>query len=192
MALSRFQRAAEEAAERLCDFHGCEHGGAYRAPKSPATLTEHFWFCLDHVREYNKSWDYFSEMSPDEIEKYQRDDVTGHRPTWRIGVNGAANSAGGIHDGIGIFEAGGLNFADGRHDGRMDRAGELMPLPAAQRRALAEMNLDPSASLEEIKTRYKELAKKCHPDLNGGDSAAEERFKAVNQAYTYLLNCGNI
>jgi len=185
MALSRFQRAAEEAAEQLCDYHGCEEGGAYRAPKSPSTLTEHFWFCLDHVREYNKSWDYFSGMSPDEIDKYQRDDVTGHRPTWRIGVNGAANSDTEIRDDFDIFEAGGLN-----NNAQADRSGAAKPLPAPQRTALAEMNLDPSAGLEEIKTRYKELAKKYHPDLNGGESAAEERFKAVNQAYTYLLNCG--
>jgi DnaJ-domain-containing protein 1 len=185
MALSRFQRAAEEAAERPCDHTGCEAGGAYRAPKSPSALNDHYWFCLDHVREYNKSWNYFSDMSPDEIEKYQRDDVTGHRPTWRIGVNGAANSDDNIRDDLGVFEAGGLNFGD-----QAEQRDFLKPLPAPQRDALAEMNLDPSASLEEIKARYKELAKKFHPDLNAGDTQAEEQFKSVNQAYTYLLGCG--
>jgi len=185
MALSRFQRAAEEAAERSCDYHECEAGGAYRAPKSPTTLNDHFWFCLDHVREYNKSWDFFSDMSADEIEKYQRDDVTGHRPTWRIGVNGAANGEGDIRDDLGVFEAAGLNF-----NRQSEGEGYLKPLPAPQRDALAEMNLDPGVSLEEIKTRYKELAKKHHPDMNGGDSRAEEQFKTVNRAYSYLLNCG--
>lgn len=185
MALSRFQRAAEEAAQRTCDYAGCEAGGAYRAPKSPSALNDHFWFCLDHVREYNKSWNFFSDMSADEIEKYQRDDVTGHRPTWRIGMNGAANGDGEIRDDLDLFGAGGLNF-----DNQSERGGYLKPLPAPQREALAEMNLDPSAGLEEIKTRYKELAKKYHPDLNGGESAAEERFKSLNRAYTYLLGCG--
>jgi curved DNA-binding protein CbpA len=185
MALSRFQRAAEEAAERPCDHNDCPGDGTYRAPKSPSALNEHFWFCLDHVREYNKSWDYFSDMSPDEIEKYQRDDITGHRPTWRIGMNGAANGDKKLRDDFGVFAIGGRNF-----DARSKGGDYLKPLPTPQRDALAEMNLDPSASLEEIKTRYKALAKKYHPDVNGDDHSAEEQFKSVNQAYTYLLNCG--
>jgi curved DNA-binding protein CbpA len=44
--------------------------------------------------------------------------------------------------------------------------------------------------LHKIKRRYKELAKRLHPDLTGGDPQAEERFKKVNQAYEYLLTCG--
>ena len=34
-----------------------------------------------------------------------------------------------------------------------------------------------------VKTRYKELAKRHHPDANGGDKAAEERLKTINIAY---------
>ncbi|MBM3555349.1 MAG: J domain-containing protein, partial [Alphaproteobacteria bacterium] len=41
-----------------------------------------------------------------------------------------------------------------------------------------------------LKQRYKELAKRLHPDLNGGDAVAEERLKQVNQAYAFLLTRG--
>ena len=34
-----------------------------------------------------------------------------------------------------------------------------------------------------MKTRYKELAKRHHPDANGGDRDAEERLKTINLAY---------
>ena len=40
-----------------------------------------------------------------------------------------------------------------------------------------------TADLNEIKKAYRRLAKKCHPDHNPGDTAAEERFKEVSEAY---------
>ena len=56
--------------------------------------------------------------------------------------------------------------------------------------ALATLGVEPPITLADIKSRYKTLAKKYHPDRSGGDKKAEERFKEVNQAYTYLLSCG--
>jgi molecular chaperone DnaJ len=43
-----------------------------------------------------------------------------------------------------------------------------------------------SAGGEEIRKAYRRLARKCHPDLNPGDKAAEERFKKVQEAYDVL------
>jgi curved DNA-binding protein CbpA len=37
-----------------------------------------------------------------------------------------------------------------------------------------------------LKARYKELVKRHHPDAHGGDKAAEERLKVINQAYSTL------
>ena len=47
-----------------------------------------------------------------------------------------------------------------------------------------------SASKEEVKKAYRKLAVKFHPDKNPGKKEAEERFKAINEAYQYLKNCG--
>jgi len=43
-----------------------------------------------------------------------------------------------------------------------------------------------SASADEIKKSYRKLARKYHPDANKGDSAAEEKFKEISEAYNVL------
>ncbi|MBQ8149719.1 MAG: J domain-containing protein [Clostridia bacterium] len=49
------------------------------------------------------------------------------------------------------------------------------------------LGLSPGASDDEIKAAYRKLAKKYHPDLNGGSAEAERKMKEVNDAYTYLI-----
>jgi DnaJ-class molecular chaperone len=51
---------------------------------------------------------------------------------------------------------------------------------------MAIFNLSHPITLADVKTRYKELVKRHHPDANGGDKQAEERFKLITQAYTVL------
>ena len=48
------------------------------------------------------------------------------------------------------------------------------------------LDVDPSATQEELKAAYRRQAKKFHPDRNGGDPAAEERFKDIVEAYRIL------
>ena len=47
------------------------------------------------------------------------------------------------------------------------------------------------ASDKEIKSAYRKLAKGLHPDLNPGDTAAEERFKSISAAYNFLKDKDN-
>jgi hypothetical protein len=175
----------EQAQRRSCDWPGCACPGEYRAPRSRARLREFYLFCLDHVRAYNRAWDFFSGMSQHEIEAYLREDVTWHRPTWPIG-NGAPLHGDGWRwqDPYELFLNGsGTNGTQGASewDRRERRLGRT-------ERMLAVLDLPADATLQELKARYKQLAKRHHPDLHGGDKNAEERLKLINEAYTYLMD----
>jgi hypothetical protein len=154
---------------RCCMAEGCLAPGEYRAPKSRDRLNEYYWFCLDHVRLYNATWDYCKGLDPNAIERELRMDATWRRPSWPLGLGMD------IHDPLGLL-------------GGEQRRSQDRPLPAAspEARALAVLELPVGVSFEEVRSRYKTLVKQLHPDANGGDRAAEDRLKVVNQAYGTL------
>lgn len=173
-----------------CQWDGCSEAGTHRAPVGRMKEGEYFQFCFNHVREYNKNFNYFSGLADSEIARYQKEALTGHRPTWKIGANSEAWAApdfseyrsghAGYHkrvrDPYNLF--GGGNAPPGR---------KAKPLEA---KALETLGLDTKATGADIKSRYKQLVKRHHPDTNGGDRGSEERFRDVIQAYRVLKQAG--
>jgi hypothetical protein len=173
---------------RPCAWKDCKGEGAFRVPKSRERLNEHLWFCLEHAREHNETWNYFHGMSEPEIEAFVIDAVTGHRPTWPLGKRAAQPH--GKHDPK-FRDAHRLFGSAYEQEGRTEaNARGTRALTALQIRALDVLNLEADASLHQIKARYKELVKRFHPDANGGDRGSEERLKRVIQAYGVLRASG--
>src|SRR5437667_478255 len=81
------------ADDTACDWPGCAAAATHRAPKGRLREGQYWRFCLDHVREYNHSYNYFAGMSDDAVARFQKDAVTGHRPTWKMGVDGRRRTA---------------------------------------------------------------------------------------------------
>jgi DnaJ-class molecular chaperone len=59
-----------------------------------------------------------------------------------------------------------------------------------ERKALETLGLPQAATKEEIKSRFKELVKRHHPDTNGGHRGSEDRLREIIQAYNYLKQAG--
>ncbi|HEV7254242.1 MAG TPA: J domain-containing protein [Mesorhizobium sp.] len=177
------------AAGPLCQWDGCEAPSTHRAPVGRMREGEYFRFCFDHVREYNKGYNYFSGLGDGEIARFQKEALTGHRPTWRMGTSG--------HWGTRAAD----DFAPRRAGRRMrdpfnlfgDKEKEA-PRPRKVRtlegKALDTLGLEQNASADAIKARYKELVKRHHPDANGGDRGSEDRLRDVLQAYRTLRGAG--
>src|SRR5262245_48015953 len=180
----------------VCDWSGCRQPATHRAPKGRLREGEYWRFCLDHVREYNHSYNFFAGMSDEAVARYQKDAVTGHRPTWRMGVNGR-NASGGtssenpfdaFQDPFGVFRELGGGGGRWREAGRS--APEGRPVRNAERKAFDVLGLETDASPADIKARFKMLVKRHHPDANGGDRSNEERLREIIQAYNYLKSTG--
>ncbi|MBL6927600.1 MAG: J domain-containing protein [Rhodospirillales bacterium] len=175
---------AEATRERVCDWPGCDEQGEHRAPKSRTHLNEFSFFCLDHIRQFNKSWNYYEGMSEGDIEKEIRKDTIGRRPTWPFGARSAAfrfaRGQFGDADTFGLF--------DDEDDTDGQSAGSRQWAPGSpEESAMVVLDLTAPVTVEDVKTRYKKLVKRHHPDANGGDKAAEERFKQINLAYHTIM-----
>ena len=171
------------AAGPCCAWPGCSASGNYPAPHSPRDLRRFIWFCLEHIREYNKSWNYFAGMNEHEIEAHRRADTTWHRPSWRFGTAGIDETS-RFRDPFGFFKSGEAGANPNPGDAGHAHAGHGSGKGG---RMMAVLDLEAGFTLEELKRRYKTLVKRHHPDLHGGDRAAEERLKQINEAYTYLV-----
>lgn len=162
---------------RPCDLPGCTAPGEYRAPRSRQALNEYWWFCLEHVRAYNASWDFYKGMSPAQIEAQLRADTSWQRPTWPLGRLGAAPvPEEALRDPLSILAA--------LHE--RPRRAPANKAPSELREPLATLGLAWPVTMEQLKSRYHDLAKRHHPDANNGDRAAEERLKTINLAYAAL------
>jgi hypothetical protein len=166
-----------------CDHPGCAEAGEFRAPMGWRREGEYFCFCLDHVREYNASYNYFNGMTPEAVALYQRDASVGHRPTWTMG-----------HGVLSGFQARGddpSRFADplnifGRRRAQSPPEPQKPRHGIAAKRALDQLGLDETADSGTIRTRYKDMVKRLHPDANGGDRSLEDKLREIIRAYNYL------
>ncbi len=196
------QREREEEASKTrhpkCQWKGCGRPAPHRAPKGRGKDGEYFAFCIEHVRAYNASYNYFDGMSDSEVTDFQKDAMTGHRPTWKVGANSWAH--GTRERAQGFTEAGSAGFqSQDPHGLFASRARQARDEPAEERRrhlrpierkSLDALHLPHSASKEEIKSRFKELVKRHHPDANGGDTRSEDKLREIIQAYNYLKQSG--
>lgn len=187
----RGMSGAFETSSRVCEYEGCQQPGKYRAPKHPDNLEEFYWYCIDHVRQYNLKWNFFQNHSEEELEIQFAADRVWDRPTKPFGKKGqtkqgAENEAKawarlGIDD---PHEVLGVNATQNPGSGR----GQVIArrLPPTERRALDVLDAKDDWTKAEIRKAYKGLVKDLHPDLNGGNREDEDRLQEVVWAWDQI------
>jgi hypothetical protein len=159
-----------------CNWSSCTELGEYKAPAKHSD--GYLWFCEEHVKEYNKKWDFFEGMSQAQIEDFVFQDIIGHRKTQKFGsmdnfFHELWNNA--IEDEL-------LNIS--KFKSTLDRGSQKYT--EKQIEALKKMDLKPNISWVAVKEQFKKLVKKYHPDMNAGDTKYEEKLKEITIAYSYL------
>ncbi len=191
IARERPSPAREE--EPVCEAPGCNRPATHRAPKGRRREGQYFRFCLDHVRDYNRSYNWFEGMSDEDMAAWMASRTTGHRPTWSMASNGHGHGrTGGGHE-FGFkadFFIDPFDLFAGSGNGASTATPERRRVGNAERRSLDALGLDETASGAEIKARYKELVKRHHPDANGGDRSKEGRLRQIIEAYATLKASG--
>ena len=173
----------EKTHYKKCDSPKCNEKGEYKAPKSRVMLNEYFYFCLNHIKEYNKSWDFYKGMSVEQIESSMRSDTFWDRPSWPL-----KNSFKNIFDEFNEYIEDFVKTDDEKiNDAYFKNKLLDENLTLEEAKALKELDLKMPISLEKIKKNYKKLVKIFHPDVNGNNKDAEEKFKQINESYKLLL-----
>ncbi|MEM9011484.1 MAG: DnaJ domain-containing protein [Pseudomonadota bacterium] len=180
---------------RVCEHPNCSAPGLYRAPAAPDRLDEFRWFCLDHVREYNRSWNYFRNASQDELEQALNANVW-DRPTWKFGegpkrVDGQhGHSEGNAWRRLGFDDPLDLLGENAtRNPGAAAQQAQARPvrrLPQTERRALDILGARDDQSKTEIRKMYVSLVKDLHPDVNAGRRDDEDRLREVVWAWDQI------
>ena len=176
---------SDESEHPACDMPGCEEPGKHRAPKSRYSpiAKDYYHFCQGHAAQYNKQWNYFDGMSDMEMEIYWENLDTDHRPTWK-------RERAGEYTPESLYKSFTRKFGDvfGGKGATVDDMASQIPAPSRKvTLALRAMELSWPVTKEQLKSQFKTLVKKYHPDVNQ-DELAEDRFKRITEAYTIIMS----
>ena len=164
--------------KNICEWDRCKKVGKFKAPAEKDNSKNFKWLCEEHIKQFNKNWNYFEGMSQNEIESFLKSDITWHRPTQSFGSNDNFfnilwNNA--LSDKFKIFSnTQSVGFNSKRKLDKKDKD------------ALQIMGLELNSDWETIQKKFKTLVKKFHPDKHSGNKQYEDKLKKITLAYSHL------
>ena len=139
---------------------------------------------MEHVREYNLTWNFFENHTPKQFDDQVNADKTWNRKTKPFRDQGRESEQKawarlGINDPLDVL---------GEKGTREDVRGAIYSkrLGATERRAIEILESRDSMSKAEIRKQYKKLVKDLHPDMNGGERTDEDRLQEVVWAWDQI------
>ena len=164
--------------ENICEWQNCKESGKFKAPLEKDNSKNHKWLCEEHIKLFNKNWNYFEGMSQNEIEVFLKSDLTWHRPTQKFGssdnfFNVLWNNA--LSDKFNFFN----------QEKNIDTF-KNKKLSEKDRDAFKIMGLELDTDWPIIQKKFKTLVKKFHPDKHSGNKQYEDKLKKITLAYSHL------
>jgi len=163
--------------KNICEWQNCNELGQFKAPAEKDNSKNFRWFCEEHVKQFNKKWDYFDGMSQNEIENFLKSDLTWHRPTQKFGSNDNFFNVlwnNTLNDKFKIFNNENPHNVNNRNFCEKDKD------------AFRIMDLKLGDDWLTIQKKFKFLVKKFHPDRNSGNKKFEDKLKKITMAYSHL------
>ena len=164
--------------ENICEWENCKESGKFKAPQEKDNSKNYKWLCKEHIKLFNKNWNYFEGMSQDEIEGFLKSDLTWHRPTQKFAssdnfFNILWNNA--LSDKFNFFK-----------QEKMTNGFTVRKLSEKDKDAFRILELELNADWLIIQKKFKTLVKKFHPDRNAGNKKFEDKLKKITLAYSHL------
>ena len=163
--------------KNICDWDKCKEIGLYKAPVERDNSKKFRLLCLTHIKEFNKNWNYFSNMSETEIEYFIKSDLTWHKPT---------KSFGSSENFFKILWKNTLNDKTKFFENSSFKDFKKSTLSQKDRHALEVLGLRGETKWPDIQKKFKTLVKKYHPDKNQGSKKYEDLLKKITLAYSQL------
>ncbi len=162
--------------KNICEWSNCKEVGKFKAPTEKDNIRNCQWLCKEHIKLFNKSWNYFEGMTQREIENFLKSDLTWHRPTQKFGsvdnfFNILWNHA--LSDKFKIFE-------------KENSYRKNKNLCEKDKDAFKIMGLKFNADWASVQKKFKSLVKKFHPDKHSGSKEYEDKLKKITMAYSHL------
>ena len=164
--------------KNICDWNNCFEIGKYKAPVEKDNSRKFKLLCLNHIKEFNKNWNYFTGMNDEQIYDFLKSDITWHKPTqsfsssdnfFKILWNNALkdeNKKSMLNNSLNYMKQIKFDHKDIK--------------------AFSILEISVGLKWEKIQKKFKSLVKKFHPDMNSGNKKYEEKLKLITLAYTQL------
>ena len=163
--------------KNICEWSKCKKTGVYKAPVEKDNSKKFKLLCLEHIKVFNKSWNYFADMKEEEIENFIKSDLTWHKPT---------KSFGSSENFFRILWVNALDDKPGMFKDSIFKNFKKSKLSDKDRDALKILGLKNDTNWSDIQKRFKMLVKKYHPDKNQGSRKYEDILKKITLAYSQL------
>ena len=166
--------------KNICDWKNCNKEGQYKAPIEKDNSKKYRLLCLEHVKEFNKKWNYFSGMSDNQVYNFIKSDLTWHKPTQSFSSSDN------------FFKILWNNtLKDDVYSKKFDPSFDHMrqyDFDHNDVKAFSILGINVGIKWEKVQEKFKKLVKKFHPDMNAGSKKYEDKLKIITLAYTQLKN----